>query len=106
MLKLLPYFEASKSINIKLQMRRLNLYSIIQLEDVYYYEREKVLILYRKISQLYDVGKLNFSNEFNMNSRYLEDNQHLTKEQLINIIIIFLHTKYLINHYLNALKEI
>lgn len=106
MIRLLSHFEVHEKINLHLQLRRLNLYSIEQLKDVYFFEKKKVLVLYRKISKIYDVDKLNFANNFNKNSRYLEDKQKLQKDRLINTIIIFIHTKYLIKHYLLELEKV
>jgi len=109
MIKLISIFAVNDIINSKLHANRLNLYSIKQLENVYIYEKEKVLILDRKISKLYNVKKFNYSIDFNMNCQYLEEMRfHRAKPQkdrLISIIVIFLRTKYMIEYYLTKIEE-
>ena len=110
MIKLITHYEAIKAINLKLHLRRLELYSLAHLEDAYLYEKNKVLFLYREIQSLYDIKKLNFASEFNRGSRYLEncqDNHYPPKKnELITAIVLFLKTQYFIESYLNQLEEI
>jgi len=110
MIELISIFKAREVINLHLQLRRLTLYSLEQLVEVYCYEKKKVLILYSKIEKIYDVGKLNFAHRFNIKSRYVEDCEfHNTKPDintLIHTIILFLETKYLITAYLQQIREL
>ena len=110
MIKLITHYEAVKAINLKLHLRRLELYSLAHLEDAYFYEKSIVLFLYREIQSVYDIKKLNFASEFNRGSRYLENCQdnHCSpkKNELITAIVLFLKTKYLIENYLNHLEAI
>lgn len=110
MITLINHSIASKAVNAGLQLRRLNLYSLSELEGIYYYEKNKVLLLCEQISKIYDVNKLNFAFDFNIGSRYVENcrfiNQHPKKDELIQRLILFYITKYLIENYLLQLEEI
>ncbi len=104
MIKLISHQEVAKAVNIKLQMRRLNTYSLDKLIELYFYEKTKVLELYRETEKVYDVRKLNFAFEFQLNGSYVEHCQFLgikpLKKEVIERIILFLETKYLISIYL------
>lgn len=109
MIKLISIFDVYDIINLKLQSNRLNLYTIKELEEVYFYEKENILILYDEISAMYDVRKLNFAYDFNINSRYLEglqfNNARPKKDKLIEILIVFVVTKYMIEYYIAKIKN-
>lgn len=103
MIKLISYQEVSKAVNIKLQMRRLNTYSLDKLIELYFYEKNKVLELHKEIEKVYDVNKLNFAFEFHLNGSYVEHCQFIgkkpLKQEVIERIILFLETKYFIEQY-------
>jgi len=109
MIEFISIFKAREVVNLHLQLRRLALYSLEQLKEVYFYEKKKVLLLYSEIEKLYDVGKFNFAHRFNIKSRYVENlefhNSKPDKDTLISIIILFLETKYLITTYLQQIRE-
>ena len=87
---------------------RLSSYHLEQLKEVFYYERQKAINLYHEIEFLYDIRKLNFAHDFNLHCLYLEDcifNQYKpNKEKLVDIIILFFETQYLLKKYLQKLK--
>lgn len=104
MIKLISYQEVSKVVDIKRELRRLNTYDFDKLIELYFYEKNKVLELYKEIEKVYDIKKLNFAFEFHLYGSYVEHCQFIGnkpyKEELIERIILFLKTKYLITQYL------
>ena len=105
---LIPYKEVWKHINISRETRRLHSYSIEQLKNVFYFERDKAIRLYHKIDILYDVRKLNFAHVFNLHCLYLEqcdfNEAEPNQDKLVDCIIMFFETQYLIKKYLQKLK--
>ncbi|MBU1216432.1 hypothetical protein KJ870_00660 [bacterium] len=110
MIKLVSIQTADEAINLKLQLRRLDLYNLEELESLYFILKFRVLTLYQKINGLYDVKKLNFAYDFNYGSRYIENCQFIKKaplkEEVIERIILFYRTEFLINNYLQQLEDI
>jgi len=96
-------------INVSRETRRLHSYSIEDLKKVYYFERDKTTKFYRKIDILYDIRKLNFAHVFNLHCLYLEqcdfNEAEPDKDKLVDSIIVFFETQYLIKKYLNATVE-
>ena len=110
MIKLISHQEVSKAINLQLHLRRLNHYSLEELEELYFIKKYMVLSLYQKINKLYDIKKLNFANDFNVGSRYIEHCQFIkkqpTKEEILERIILFYRTEFLIVSYLEQLENL
>ncbi len=102
-LELIGYEELSEAVNISLEIRRLELYSLKELMELYQLKKKKVLILDKKISKLYDTNKLNFSHDLYMNIYYCENRSQPQKDKIIDTIIYFLQTEYLIKKYLEKL---
>lgn len=109
-MKLISHREANEAIFHLVQLRRLRMYDLKSLTKTYFLEKNKVLALYENIGKIYDEKKLNFAFDFNINSRYIEhcrfNNITPDKEVVIEKIIIFLRTKYLIENYLKQLEEL
>jgi len=105
---LIPYKEVYQHINVSREMRRLSLYDIKKLKEVFYFERKKALKLYRQLDAIYDIRKLNFAHEFNLKVLYLEDcvfNEYEPKkEELISSTITFLIAQFFIQKYLEKLR--
>jgi hypothetical protein len=110
MITLISHSEANQAISFKLHLRRLSHYSLVELEELYLIMKYRVLSLYYEINKLYDVKKLNFAYDFNLDSRYIENcqfkGQEPKKEEVIERIIMFYRTEFLIEHYLKQLKEV
>ena len=108
-IELIGYSEVAKHIDIPREVRRLSSYHLEQLTEVFYHERQKAIKLYREIEQLCDIKKLNFAHNFNLHCLYLEDcifNQcKPNNEKLVDIIILFFKTQYLIEGYLKRIRS-
>lgn len=108
-IELIPYKEVRKYINISRETRRLHSYSMKELKKVYVFERDKGIKLYRRIDNLYDIRKLNFAHVFNLHCLYLEqcdfNEAEPDKDKLVDSIIVFFETQYLIEKYLSAILE-
>lgn len=109
-MRLISHREANEAILHLVQLRRLRLYDLKSLTKTYFLEKNKVLALYEQIGKIYDVKRLNFAFDFNINSRYIEHcrfkNATPDKELIIEKILIFLRTRYLIKQYLKQLEKI
>jgi len=107
---LITHSEANQAINLVFLLRRFKHYPLQKLIDIYLLERNEVLTFCDELSKVYSIYKLNFLNEFNLKSRYLEhcrfNSIEPQKEVLIDRIILFYRTKFLIKAYLYQMQSI
>ena len=105
-LHLISISEVNKNVLYRLEQRRLKFYSLENLLEIYRYEQKKLRPQYFKLSKFSQ--KISFTEYFTANS-YVSDKefhrQPIKKENLIEMIIIFYQTKFLISSYLKQIQE-
>ncbi|WP_457744533.1 hypothetical protein [Sulfurimonas sp.] len=105
-LHLISTSELNKNVLYRLEQRRLKFYSLENLLEIYRYEQKKLRQQYFKLSEFSQ--KISFTEYFTANS-YVSDKefhrQPIKKEKLIEMIIIFYQTKFLISSYLKQIQE-
>lgn len=98
--------EVNQNVLYQLEKRRLNLYSLEALLEIYRYEQKKLRPQYFKLSEFSQ--KISFTEYFTANSFVSDKEFHgqpIKKEKLIEMIIIFYQTKFLISSYLKQIQE-
>jgi len=105
-LHLISTSEVNKNVLYRLEQRRLKFYSLENLLEIYKYEQRKLRVQYFKLNVFSQ--KISFTEYFTANS-YVSDKefhrQPIKKENLIEMIIIFYQTKFLISSYLKQIQE-
>jgi len=105
-LHLISTSEVNKNVLYRLEQRRLKFYSLENLLEIYKYEQKKLRVQYFKLSEFSQ--KISFTEYITANS-YVSDKefhrQPIKKEKLIEMIIIFYQTKFLISSYLKQIQE-
>jgi len=106
-LHLISTSEVNKNVLYRLEQRRLKFYSLENLLEIYKYEQKKLRVQYFKLANEFS-QKISFTEYFTANS-YVSDKefhrQPIKKENLIEMIIIFYQTKFLVSSYLKQIQE-